>query len=166
MAASTIEIIDGGGEARRLAPLEEEAPRRQTPPETRKAAATRTEAARSAAPSKYSVGQRVIVRPEGEEDLFIADIVSSSFESGRPMYKLEFKFTSDYEEIADEDGNPIILDVSESEIIQPLGEGVGDSGEEVIGNPRARQRAQRARKNGTLRSRTYNAARLMPMVFE
>ena len=82
------------------------------------------------------------------------------------MYKLEFKFTNDGQDFKDKDGNPIILDVSESEIIQALGEGVGDSGEEVIGNPRARQRAQRAQKNGTLRSRTYNAARLMPMVFE
>ena len=166
MAASSIEVIEDGGGARSLAPREEEEPRRQTPPETRKAAATRTEAARSTAALKYFAGQRVIVMPEGEDEPYIADVISISFEDGRPMYKLEFKFTNDGQDFKDKDGNPIILDVSESEIIQALGEGVGDSGEEVIGNPRARQRAQRAQKNGTLRSRTYNAARLMPMVFE
>jgi hypothetical protein len=165
LAASSLEIIDAGASP---AAAEAEA-RRPSAAETRKGEAERTAGRRSKSAHKYSVGQRVVLNVDDASYFVDIDARTGTNEEGTPTYTVTVRTDIEGEDMMDEDGNPIVFDITEDEIISALGEGVGDyEGDEdiVVENPRARQRTQRPRKNGTLRARTYNAARLMPLVFE
>jgi hypothetical protein len=161
LAASSLEILEGAPEA---AEAEEEETRRPSSAESRKAAAGRAESARPGPEPEpepeYSVGQNVYVTIEGGQYVSVI--------TGTEGNKYIIKILRDLfgEEVLDDQGRYFEYSVDPDEIDGPVPDEEGFYEGDVVGNPRARRRAQKARANGSMRARLYVASRLMPTVLK
>jgi hypothetical protein len=154
LAASSLEIIGSAPEAEEP----EEETRRPSAAETRKGAAGRAQSARPAPEPSYGVGENVFVTVEGDQ--YVA--VITGLEGDKYIVTILRDLTG--VDMLDENGNRYEFELESHEISGPAPSGEEFYEGDVVGNPRARRRAQKARSNGSVRARLYVASRLMPTV--
>jgi hypothetical protein len=154
LAASSLEIIGGAPEAEEP----EEETRRPSSAETRKGAAGRAQSARPAPEPTYGVGENVFVTVDGEQ--YVA--VITGLEGDKYIVTILRDLTG--VDMLDENGKRYEFELESHEISGPAPSGEEFYEGDVVGNPRARRRAQKARANGSVRTRLYVASRLMPTV--
>ena len=154
LAASSLEIIGAAPETEEP----EEETRRPSSAETRKGAAGRAQSARPAPEPSYGVGENVFVTVDGDQ--YVA--VITGLEGDKYIVTILRDLTG--VDMLDENGKRYEFELESHEISGPAPSGEEFYEGDVVGNPRARRRAQKARANGSVRARLYVASRLMPTV--
>ncbi|NDE16347.1 hypothetical protein EBZ80_15585 [bacterium] len=169
LAASSLEIIGAAPETEEP----EEETRRPSSAETRKGAAGRAQSARPAPEPSYGVGENVFVTVDGDQyvavitglegDKYIVTILRDlGLEGDKYIVTILRDLTG--VDMLDENGKRYEFELESHEISGPAPSGEEFYEGDVVGNPRARRRAQKARSNGSVRARLYVASRLMPTV--